>query len=244
MLLPRRILVKERVLPLRRNLVKERVLPLRRNLVKERVLPLRRNLVKERVLPLRINLVKEKKGAWRRRIYRKYASCKWLKDTGLEFTRADVVVSISRGPPGQWFPETEYWASAIFVGTSGIPPKIIYRSVKSYRTKIINQGYIYRHIVDDNIIKTYIKWHLLYQHSESLLIWGGFMMRFFSKTILFGKLVVNFWLCSMEIFSYIYIIYSHGVSLLENILVNSFPFIIIQAFSIGFNLDLSRQEYH
>ena len=41
-------------------------------------------------------------------IYRKYASCKWLKDAGLEFTRADVVVSISRGPPGQWFPETEH----------------------------------------------------------------------------------------------------------------------------------------
>ena len=47
--------------------------------------------------------------------------------------RADLVLNMSRGPPGQWFPETEYWASAIFVGTSGIPPKIIYRSVKSYR---------------------------------------------------------------------------------------------------------------
>ena len=70
------------------------------------VLLLRINLVKESVLPLRRNFVKEKKGAWRRRIYRKYASCKWLKDAGLEFTRADVVVSISRGPPGQWFPET------------------------------------------------------------------------------------------------------------------------------------------
>ena len=45
----------------------------------------------------------------------------------------DLVLSMSRGPPGQWFPETEYWASAIFVGTSGIPPKIIYRSVKSYK---------------------------------------------------------------------------------------------------------------
>ena len=84
------------------------------------------------VLPLRRNLVKEKEGVWRWRIYRKYASCKWLKNAGLEFTRADVVLSISRGPPGQWFPEIEYWASAIFVGTSGIPPKIIYRSVKSY----------------------------------------------------------------------------------------------------------------
>ena len=48
------------------------------------------------------------RGVLRRRIYRKYASCKWLKDAGLEFTRADVVVSISRGPPGQWFPETEH----------------------------------------------------------------------------------------------------------------------------------------
>ena len=48
--------------------------------------------------------------------------------------RADVVLDMSRGSPGQWFPETEYWASAIFVGTSGIPPKIIYRSVKSYKS--------------------------------------------------------------------------------------------------------------
>ena len=44
--------------------------------------------------------------------------------------RVDVVLDMSRGSPGQWFPETEYWASAIFVGTSGLPPKIIYRSVK------------------------------------------------------------------------------------------------------------------
>ena len=49
--------------------------------------------------------------------------------------RADLVLNMSRGSPGQWFPETEYWASAIFVGTSGIPPKIIYRSVKSYRLR-------------------------------------------------------------------------------------------------------------
>ena len=46
--------------------------------------------------------------------------------------RANLVLNMSRGPPGQWFPEIEHWASAIFVGTSGIPPKIIYRSVKSY----------------------------------------------------------------------------------------------------------------
>ena len=84
------------------------------------------------VLLLRRNLVKENKGVWRRRIYRKYASCRWLRTQDLNL-RADVVLSMSRGPPGQWFPETEYWASAIFVGTSGIPPKIIYRSVKSYK---------------------------------------------------------------------------------------------------------------
>ena len=100
------------------------------------------------VLLLRRNLVKEKEGVWRRRIYRKYASCKWLKNAGLEFTCADVVLSISRGPPGQWFPEIEYWASTIFVGTSGIPPKIIYRSVKSYtlnygRPTYLHYTYIY-----------------------------------------------------------------------------------------------------
>ena len=77
-------------------------------------------------------LVKENKGVWRRRIYRKYASCSGSKTQDLNL-RADVVLNMSRGPPGQWFPETEYWASAIFVGTSGIPPKIIYRSVKSYK---------------------------------------------------------------------------------------------------------------
>ena len=49
---------------------------------------------------------------------------------------ADLVLNMSRGPPGQWFPETEYWASAIFVGTSDIPSKIIYRSVKSYTTTV------------------------------------------------------------------------------------------------------------
>ena len=39
------------------------------------------------VLLLRRNFVKENKGVWRRRIYRKYASCRWLKNAGLEFTR-------------------------------------------------------------------------------------------------------------------------------------------------------------
>ena len=47
---------------------------------------------------------------------------------------AGVVLCRSRGSPGQWFPETDYLCvSAIFVvETSGIPPKINYRSVKSY----------------------------------------------------------------------------------------------------------------
>ena len=46
-------------------------------------------------------------------------------------SNADVVLSRSRGSPGQWFPETEYLrASAIFiVGTSGILPNLNYRSV-------------------------------------------------------------------------------------------------------------------
>ena len=39
------------------------------------------------VLLLRRNLVKENKGVWRRHIYRKYASCRWLKNAGREFTR-------------------------------------------------------------------------------------------------------------------------------------------------------------
>ena len=46
--------------------------------------------------------------------------------------RADLVLNMSRGHPGNGFPRLNMWASAIFVGTSGIPPKIIYRSVKSY----------------------------------------------------------------------------------------------------------------
>ena len=46
--------------------------------------------------------------------------------------RADLVLNMSRGPPGQWFPETEY----VSVEKSGIPPKIIYRSVKSYKVKL------------------------------------------------------------------------------------------------------------
>ena len=54
--------------------------------------------------------------------------------------RADLVLNMSRGPPGQWFPETEYWVSAIFVGTSGIPPKLIYRSVKSYTVKPLHHS--------------------------------------------------------------------------------------------------------
>ena len=46
-------------------------------------------------------------------------------------SNVDVVLSRSRGSPGQWFPETEYLrTSAIFVvETSGIPPNLNYRSV-------------------------------------------------------------------------------------------------------------------
>ena len=50
---------------------------------------------------------------------------------------ADVLLRRLRDSPGQWFPETDYLcASAIFVvGTSGIPPKLNYRSVKSYKSE-------------------------------------------------------------------------------------------------------------
>ena len=67
------------------------------------------------VLLLRRNLVKEDKGVWRRHIYRKYASCRWLKNAGLEFTRGPSfkhvtwsswpMVSrdwISERPPSLW----------------------------------------------------------------------------------------------------------------------------------------------
>ena len=47
------------------------------------------------VLLLRRNLVKEKEGVLRRRIYRKYTSCKWLKDAGLEFPRGRVFKHIT-----------------------------------------------------------------------------------------------------------------------------------------------------
>ena len=59
------------------------------------------------VLPLRRICVEERKGVWRWRIYRKYASCKRLQMQD-EDLRADVVLSRSRGSPGQWFPKTEY----------------------------------------------------------------------------------------------------------------------------------------
>ena len=80
---------------------------------------------------------KKRKSVWRRRIYRKYVSWNRLQKTQDEIY-ADVVLSRSRCSPGQWFPETDYLcASAIFVvGTSGIPPKLNYRSVKSYRVFI------------------------------------------------------------------------------------------------------------
>ena len=57
------------------------------------------------VLLLRRNLVKEDKGV-----------CLFIENTRLVGgskaqdlnLRANVVLSMSRGPPGQWFPETEY----------------------------------------------------------------------------------------------------------------------------------------
>ena len=95
-----------------------------------------------RVLPLQWKLGKRRKSVWRRRIYRKYVSWNQLQKTQDEIY-ADVVLRRSRGFPGQWFLETDYLcASAIFVvGTSGIPPKLNYRSVKSYSTECEHINY-------------------------------------------------------------------------------------------------------
>ena len=76
-------------------------------------------------------LCEKRKSVWKRRIYRKYASWKGLQ-TQDENLRADVVLRRSRGSSG--FPRLNMCASAIFVvGTSGIPPILNYRSVKSYK---------------------------------------------------------------------------------------------------------------
>ena len=77
---------------------------------------------------------KKRKSVWKRRIYRKYVSWNRLQKTLDEIY---VVLRRLRGSPGQWFPKTEYLcSSAIFVvGTSGIPLKLNYRSVKSCRWK-------------------------------------------------------------------------------------------------------------
>ena len=52
-------------------------------------------------------LCEKRKSVWKRRIYRKYASWKRLQ-TQDENLCADVVLRMSRGSHGQWFPETEY----------------------------------------------------------------------------------------------------------------------------------------
>ena len=51
-------------------------------------------------------LCEKREGIWRRRIYRKYASWKRLQMQD-ENLRADVVLRMSRGSLGQWFPKTE-----------------------------------------------------------------------------------------------------------------------------------------
>ena len=76
-------------------------------------------------------LCKKRKSVWRRRIYRKYVSWKWLRTQDEIYARAlfyvGHVVLLANG-----FPRLNMCASAIFVvGTSGIPPKLNYRSVKS-----------------------------------------------------------------------------------------------------------------
>ena len=58
------------------------------------------------------------------------------------------------------FPRLNMWASAIFVGTSGIPPKIIYRSVKSYN---ISGGPIFQYKHNFEMISDFlINWRSSY----------------------------------------------------------------------------------
>ena len=77
---------------------------------------------------------KENKGVWRRRIYRKYASCRWLKNAWLEFTRGPSFKHVTWS---SWPMVSRDWILSVrhLCGTSGIAPKIIFRSVKSYRIK-------------------------------------------------------------------------------------------------------------
>ena len=91
---------------------------------------------KERV-SASMEIGKKRKSVWRRRIYTKYVSWNRLQKNVERNSNADLVLRRSWGSPGQWFPETEYFcASVIFVvGTSGIPPELNYRSVKSYKCK-------------------------------------------------------------------------------------------------------------
>ena len=84
------------------------------------------------VLPLRRKWVKERKSVWRRHIYRRYESWKWLQTQDKIYKQTEFyaghVVLLANG-----FPRLNMCASTIFVvGTSGIPPKLNYSSVKSY----------------------------------------------------------------------------------------------------------------
>ena len=66
-----------------------------------------------------IEIGKKRKNVWRR-IYRKYVSWNRLQKNAGRNSNVDVVLSRSRGSPGQWFPETEYLcASAILVWKQG-----------------------------------------------------------------------------------------------------------------------------
>ena len=89
------------------------------------------------------NLCKKRKSVWRRRIYRKYVSWKWFQTQDEIYARtqfyAGHVVLLANG-----FPRLNMCASAIFVvGTSGILPKLNYRSVRSYKSfSFFNQCFV------------------------------------------------------------------------------------------------------
>ena len=83
------------------------------------------------VLPLRRNFVKEDKGVWRRRIYRKYASYRWLKNAGLEFTRRRSFKHVTWS---SWPMVSRDWILSVrhLCGNKWHTTQIIYSGVKSY----------------------------------------------------------------------------------------------------------------
>ena len=113
-------------------------------------------------------------GKKRKSIYRKYVLESAPKNAGRN-SNEDVVLSRSRGSPGQWFPETEYLrASTIFVvGTSGIPPNLNYRSVSPISVKQGGTKYHFLSLWYDSTLD----WTCLLDHWQTLYPFGQWSSR-------------------------------------------------------------------